>query len=189
MRKPSPYHKYIAAAFAVKVMISIPLGAAMAQTPRLDELFDRLSTQDLAGWQSIVEQIQTEWSRSGSPALDLLLRRGTDAIEAKAYDQAIAHLTALTDHAPDFAEGFNARATAYFLAGLYGPSLADIHRVLVLNPRHFGALTGLAIISNETGDPQTAYAAIRRAVALNPNDPDLQALLDRLKKQVRGVEL
>ena len=56
---------------------------------------------------------------------------------------AIEHFTALIDHAPDFAEGWNARATAYYQTGDFGPSIADIGQVLTLNPRHFGALVGL----------------------------------------------
>lgn len=186
MRRTRIIAKHTVAALAVQVMISLP-SPAPAQT--LDELFGQLSQPDLSQWERVVDRIQAEWSRSGSPAMDLLLQRGRDAIEAEDFDAAIAHLTALTDHAPGFAEGYNARATAYFLAGRYGPSLGDIRKTLTLNPRHFGALTGLAVISNELGDYRTAYAAIREAVALNPHDPDLQTLYEQLEKRVRGVEL
>jgi len=186
MRLVHTFAKHIVAALAVKVMFSLP---AVAGGPSLDDLFDRLAEPGLTHWEGVVDQIQTEWAKSGSPAMDLLLQRGHDAIEAENYDEAIAHLTALTDHAPGFAEGFNARATAFFLAGRFGPSLAAIRRTLVLNPRHFGALTGLAVILNETGDTKSAHAAIREAVALNPHDPDLQKLFERLEKEVRGVEL
>ena len=66
---------------------------------------------------------------------------------------AIEHFTALVDHAPEFAEGYNARATAYFQNGQYGPSLEDIRQTLMLNPRHFGAMSGLALILEELGRP------------------------------------
>lgn len=186
MRLRSPFAKHIVTALAVKVMFSLP---AAADTTALDDLFARLQDPSLQSWEGVVSQIHALWSKSGSPAMDLLLTRGEAAVEAENYDEAIAHLTALTDHAPDFAEGFNARATAYFLTGLYGPALADLRRALALNPRHFGALTGLAVILDETGDSKAAFAAIERAVALNPHDPDLNALFERLQKKVRGVEL
>jgi len=186
MRRMIQFAKHIVTALAVEVMFSLP---AAADSAALDDLFDRLAQPDLPSWEGIVNEIQSHWSRSGSAAMDLLLTRGRDAIQAEDYATAIAHLTALTDHAPDFAEGFNARATAYFLAGLYGPALADIRRTLALNPRHFGALTGLAVILDETGDAQTAFGAIARALALNPHDPDLENLHERLEKEVRGVEL
>ena len=72
-------------------------------------------------------------------------------MEAQEYDVAIEHLTALTDHAPDFAEGWNARATAFYLIGEYALAVADIERALALNPRHFGAMSGLAFILEEIG--------------------------------------
>src|SRR5690606_3470319 len=98
---------------------------------------------DNAEWRLAEADILREWSKSGSPAMDLLLKRGREAMEAGDLKAAIEHLTALTDHAPEFAEGWNARATAYFLAGAFGPSVDDIRHTLALNPRHFGALAGL----------------------------------------------
>jgi tetratricopeptide (TPR) repeat protein len=94
--------------------------------------------------------------------MDLLLQRGKDAMAAGDFPAAIEHLTALTDHAPDFAEGFNARATAYFQAGQLGPSIEDIARTLTLNPRHFGALSGLGMIFEDLGRPEKAQRFTRR---------------------------
>jgi tetratricopeptide (TPR) repeat protein len=102
---------------------------------------------------------------------------------------AIEHLTALTDHAPDFAEGWNARATAYFHAGLYGPSLADIQRTLALEPRHFGALSGLGLIFEELGRKEQALAAWRLAHAIHPHSPGINAAIERLEREVSGTDL
>ena len=74
---------------------------------------------------------------------------------------AVEHFSALIDHAPDFAEGYNARATAFFLRGQYGLSLNDIQETLARNPRHFGAIGGLALILEELGRPEDALAAWR----------------------------
>jgi tetratricopeptide (TPR) repeat protein len=121
--------------------------------------------------------------------MDLLLQRGRDAMEAGDLTAAIEHLTALTDHAPDFAEGFNTRATAYFQQGLYGPSLKDIARTLALNPRHFGALMGLGTIFEEMGQPQRALEAYRAAHAIHPNEPDLIGAIERLERDLSGITL
>ena len=174
------------AALAAIVMYSMPLAA---QTKALDELYAELADPGLKGWQQVEQQIWSEWSQSGSPAMDLLLDRGRTAMEAGDWQAAIEHLTALTDHAPDFAEGWNARATAYYHAGQYGPSLADIRRALVLDPRHFGAISGLALILEELGHPEDALKAYREVLAIHPHRPNLKETIERLEKEVGGTAL
>lgn len=186
-------NRIVAAIFAalfIAVWISFPL-AARGQTPNaeLDGLFERLQAPGAADWQTVEAEIWRQWSRSGSPAMDLLLERGRQAIQEGDFQAAIEHLTALVDHAPDFAEGWNARATAYFQAGLYGPSLADIERVLALEPRHFGALSGLAMILEEIGRPAQALEAWRAAHAIHPNAPGINEALQRLERQVSGTDI
>ncbi|MEO1308135.1 MAG: tetratricopeptide repeat protein [Pseudomonadota bacterium] len=141
------------------------------------------------GWKQIEQTIWIEWSKSGSPSADLLLRRGRDAMEEDEIAVAIEHLTALTDHAPDFPEGWNARATAYFRAGLYGPSLEDIHRAISLNPRHFGALSGLAIILEELRYETEALEAYRAVQAIHPHRPNIKDAIERLEKKLEGRAL
>ena len=121
--------------------------------------------------------------------MDLLLDRGRDALGEGDTTLAIRHLTALIDHAPDFAEGYNGRATAYFQAGRFGLSLEDIRQTLTLNPRHFGAMTGLAIILEELGKPDEALAAWREVEKLNPNREGLSDAILRLERQVEGEAL
>jgi tetratricopeptide (TPR) repeat protein len=172
------------------VLLFCPLAsAAGAQTPKLDELFAELSTADQKEAGRIEQQIWSEWSKSGSPAMDLLLERGRMAMQEGDLDAAIEHLTALTDHAPDFAEGWNALATAYFQAGEYGPSIEDIGRTLTLNPRHFGALSGLGMIFEELGDPERAIDAYKAALAVNPWLDGVKESLERLDAEAAGQEL
>jgi len=160
-----------------------------AQSEELDRLFEELAAADDTSWQAIEQNIWREWSKSGSPAMDLLLKRGRSAMQAGDWALAIEHLTALTDHAPDFAEGWNARATAYFQAGLYGPSIADIEKTLALNPRHFGAMSGLARILEEIGYPKEALEMYRNVVAIHPFRPDINTAIERLEKDVGGTDL
>lgn len=175
----------VAAFFALWVFS----GAALAEDERVDELFDLLAQDNLPNWQVIEDEIWLEWSKSGSAAMDLLLQRGRDAMESGNFPDAVEHFTALTDHAPEFAEGYNARATAYYRLGLYGPSLADIQKVLQLNPRHFGALAGLGSIMEEIGEGERALQAYRAAVAVHPHKPSLQDAVERLERVVTGDQI
>ena len=169
-------------AFAVAIA-ALPLRADEA---RLDDLFAALGAADAPGWEAIEEQIWAEWSRSGSPAMDYLLDRGRSALGADDPQAAIEHLSALVENAPGFAEGWNARATAFFEADRLGLAMADIARALALEPRHFGALTGLGLILEETGDVAGALGAYRAALAIHPHRPDLREAVGRLEAELQG---
>lgn len=166
-------------------------GGARAQDAGdgLDDLFDalRVAGPDDAG--AIEDRIWMEWSKSGSPAMDFLLDRGRDALEAGDTGAAIDHFTALIDHAPDFAEGYNGRATAYYQQGLYGPSLEDIRQTLARNPRHFGAIGGLALILEEIGEPDGALEAYRALAEIHPQRDGLAEAITRLERQVEGSDI
>ena len=153
------------------------------------ELFDRLQSATEAEAPRVVQEIKAEWSKSGSAAMDLLLRRGREAIEKGDYPLAIEHLTALTDHAPQFAEGYHARAEAYFRADLYGPALDDLEKTLALNPSHFDAIFGLAVMFQEFGELRKAAELYRKVLALHPNHDNAREALSRLKRDGIGREL
>jgi tetratricopeptide (TPR) repeat protein len=104
-------------------------------------------------------------------------------------EEAIEHFTALIDHAPDFAEGYNARATAYFQTGDLGPSVSDIAKTLTLNPRHFGALSGLGMIFEQLDEPDKALEVYQAALAINPHMPDVKDAVKRLETQLAGQDL
>lgn len=167
----------------------LAVSASQGDDSDLDPLFEALRDADPSAAAEIENRIWQEWSRSGSAAMDLLLERGRSALEAGEAELAIEHFTALIDHAPDFAEGYNARATAYFQEGLYGPSLADIRQALILNPRHFGALAGLAMILEEIGEQEGALEAWRAVEAIHPLREGVRDAIERLEKQVEGVSL
>lgn len=172
---------------AVAAALTLTAPVVAAQEPaRVDELLSLLAQPDNEGWRRIERQIITEWSRSGSAAMDLLLQRAREAMRADDMPAAVAHLTALTDHAPDFAEGWNLRATAWFRSGQLGPSLADLERALTLNPHHFGALAGLGAILSETGDKTGALRAYKAALAIHPHLEQVSRAAERLETELAG---
>ena len=164
-------------------------GPALAQTDTLDSLFDKLAEAEPEEAGRIEGQIAAQWSKSGSAAMDLLLRRGEDALEAGDFKLAAEHFTAAIDHAPDFAEAYNGRATAYYLQGLIGPSLDDLRRTLDLNPRHFAAMRGLAILLEELGRPEDALEVYGEIRALHPHLDGVEAAMDRLELELTGQTL
>jgi len=109
------------------------------------------------------------WSRSGDEAVDRLLAQGVAAMEAGRYSEAIEIFSEVIRRRPDFAEGWNKRATAYFLAGELDASRADCDEVLKRNPQHFGALSGYGLIRFRQEDYEDAIAWWQRALAVNPN--------------------
>lgn len=155
----------------------------------VDDLLAQLKTADEHNAPLIEAQITAEWSKSGSPAMDLLLQRGADAIEAGNPTRAVEHFTAAIDYAPDFAEAYNGRATAYYLTDDIGPALADLQTALTLNPQHFGAMKGFAIMLEELSRPEDALTVYRQVLAIHPQDADVAGAVDRLVKSLEGQTL
>ena len=177
--------KHIVAAVGVAVLLCSPV---LAQD-RSDELLESLRTATPEQAKAAERDILREWSRSGSAAMDLLLKRGRDAMAVGEFAVAIDHFTALTDHAPGFAEGFHARATAYYRAELYGPALDDLETALALNPDNFNAIFGLGVLFEEFGDNRRAADLFRRVLALNPHHENAEKALEQLKSEGIGRTL
>ena len=178
------------AAFLATVMFSLPAGAVLAaDQTRLDDLFAQLQRAEERDAHKIADEIELEFSKSGSASADLLLKRGNDALESGDYGAAIEHLTALTDHAPDFAEAWHLRALAYLNAELFGPALADLERALALAPRHFGAIETLGYLLEALERPEMAHEAYGRVLAIHPHHKDVHAAMERLGPQIGGHDL
>ncbi|TFL17987.1 tetratricopeptide repeat protein [Jannaschia formosa] len=173
-------------ALAIGYATSAPAQEVLSEDP--DVLLNRLGTltapEDAVEARRLSREIEERWSHSGSAAMDLLLERGRDAIEAEDWPRAIAHLTALTDHAPDWAAAWNLRATAFFLTDRYGPAISDIEQALILEPRHFGALAGLGIIMDQLGEQEKALEAFRRAQQVFPAEENVNAAIERLEREL-----
>ena len=155
----------------------------------LDELYAELQAVSPEQSARVAEQIRRAWSRSGSASMDLLLKRGRDALEEGEWATADEHFTALTDHAPDFSEGYVGRAMARFQMDRIGPAVADLEAALALNPRHFDAIRGMAAIFEQLDQPELAYRAYEEVLLLNPGDTEVQEALARLETRVRGRTL
>lgn len=164
-------------------------GAAQAQEVDTQALLTELADPETQNWEQVERKLRMEWSKSGSPAMDFLLMRGREAMQDQNWDRALEHFTALTDHAPDFAEGWTNRATVYFQQKLYGPALQDIARALTLNPNHFEALSGLAVILEEVGMREQAYEAWQMLAEIHPHRPETKAALERLGQEFGGAPL
>ncbi|MCR8546389.1 hypothetical protein M4578_01010 [Salipiger sp. P9] len=169
-------------------MFSLP-PAAFAQD-RAGELLEELGGADTqAAAERLEKALYLEWSKSGSAAMDLLLKRGRDALEVNDVTSAIDHLTALTDHAPAFAEGWHALALAYYQAEMFGPAMDALEHVLALNPEHFGALRGVGAVHEQLGNDALAYDAYTRVLELRPFDDEVTEALERLAGRVQGIEI
>lgn len=166
------------------VMLAVPAGAA-----DIDTLYDRLKTASAADAPRVEAEIEREWQQSGSAAMDLLLQRGQDALALGDPELAVAHLSALIDHAPEFAEAYNSRAAAFYQQGDFGPAIDDVAHALTLDPRHFTAITGLATLLEAMDRPAAALDAYRMALAIHPHLDGAQETLERLEAETAGQEI
>ncbi|HEU0257860.1 MAG TPA: tetratricopeptide repeat protein [Burkholderiales bacterium] len=127
------------------------------------------------------------WSRSGNAEIDRLMALGSQAMQAGRHSEAIGVFSRIIETKPEFAEGWNRRATVYYLAGQYDKSIADCHEVLKRNPRHFGALSGMGQIHVQLEDYENALRWYRRALEVNPNmlgvEMNIRLLEEKLKDQ------
>lgn len=155
-----------------------------------DELFSRLGkTDDPEEAAGIIAAMERLWLRSGSDTSDLLMTRAMQAFGADDYSDALSLLDAIVVAQPDWAEGWNKRATVRFYAGDLDGSAADIAETLKRNPRHVGALMGLAAIFEQTGLKDQALQVYERALKIAPHYGPLNESADRLKAALSGERL
>jgi tetratricopeptide (TPR) repeat protein len=121
------------------------------------------------------------WSRSGDAAVDRLLATGVEQMSAREGELAVQTFTEVIQRQPDFAEGWNKRATVYYLMGEYQKSLADCDEVMKRNPYHFGALSGYGMIYLQLDQPAKALDYFQRALKVNPNLDSINQTVEMLK--------
>lgn len=175
------------AACALIVALGGPLGANSG--PEVAELLSDLRSAEGTEAKKIARDIEIRWSNSGSATANLLLKRGEDALDGEEWSKAVEHFTALTDHAPDFAEGWHGRAKAFFNQGLYGLALEDLKQTLALNPDNFAAIYGLGLIMEQIGKPDEAFDAYQILLNLYPAHEKALEATARLERHVNGEEL
>jgi tetratricopeptide (TPR) repeat protein len=169
--------------------------ASLPQVPKdrahgLDFLFGALkAAPDEDSAKHVEARIWALWSQTSSDTTALLMQRSKVAMEAKHLDVALKLLDAVIKLHPDYIEGWNRRATLYYMQNDYRHSLEDIEQVLVREPRHFGALAGLGMIMQELGDDRRALDAFRKALANNPHNEHSPDLVKTLTEKVEGRDI
>ncbi|QFT67136.1 Tetratricopeptide repeat protein [Labrenzia sp. THAF35] len=154
---------------------------------RLDELFANLAKSDNPKEaERISREIQMLWMDSGSDTVDVLMSRAGKAIQADDHALALDLLDTVVILKPTYAEGWNRRATVHYMTEDFGKSLVDIERTLALEPRHWGALSGLAIIQRRLGFESEALATFRRALEVNPSLENATKAVNDLEKEAEG---
>ncbi|MDQ8726904.1 tetratricopeptide repeat protein [Bradyrhizobium sp. LHD-71] len=153
----------------------------------LDFLFGALkAAPDEASAKHVEGRIWALWTQTPSDTTMLLMTRAKTAIERKQPEVALKLLDKVVRLKPDYVEGWNRRATIYYLQNDYAKSLADIREVLKREPRHFGALAGLGMIMQEVGDDKRALDAFRKALEINPHIEKLPEMVKSLTEKVEG---
>jgi tetratricopeptide (TPR) repeat protein len=183
--------KHLMAWMATAAVLHFALPADVAQAaqdnPALDGLFTRLKSEGDPRTARIVEAaIWQIWLQSGDPEVDKIMQRGIGAMNDRDLSAALAAFDEVVERAPDFAEGWNKRATVHYFLQNYDQSIADIQRTLVLEPRHFGALSGLGLVSLAMGQEVQALQAFEEAVKIYPSMHGLKDQIKELRERVKG---
>ncbi len=173
-------------ATAATLTFAVPVQGAQ-NDPRLDTLFEELrdapTKEDAA---LIEERIWKVWLLSGSGAVDAHMLRGLQAMGAGDNDAALAAFDKVVAAQPDFAEGWNKRATVNYLLGRFDAAVIDIQKTLALEPRHFGALSGLALINLALSREREALKAFEAALRIHPNLPGADTHIRELRQKIQG---
>jgi tetratricopeptide (TPR) repeat protein len=180
-----------------KTLVAVALAVGLACAPlacladqkdsRLAGLFEQLrqaqTPREALLLESAVWQI---WSEIEDDDVAFLYRRGVEAMSADRPDDALGFFTEVTKRAPDFAEGWNKRATVLFIMGEYAGSVVDVERTVALEPHHFGALSGLGLINLQLGREAAALKAFEAALKVHPYLSGARQRIKELRDKLGG---
>lgn len=156
----------------------------------LDALFQRLAeASDADEATGIAAAIERVWMESDSDTASLLMSRAVSAQEAGHLPLALTLYDKVLALAPDWAEAWDKRATTRFLGDDLEGAMADLQKTLQLEPRHFSALVAVGFIRERQGQNKRALDAFRKALALNPQQPEIKAIVDKLQIEVEGRDI
>lgn len=178
----------ITAAILAGALLSATIhdGRADQNDPRLDSLFGLLKTASNPIEGRLVEvQVWEIWLASDDAEVNRLMESGVAAMNGADYGEALKAFDRMVELAPAFAEGWNKRATLFYLMGDLEASMADIDRTLALEPRHFGALAGLGLVEMRREHEEEALAAFERALAVHPQMTGPRANAAYLKRRIQ----
>jgi tetratricopeptide (TPR) repeat protein len=189
MTSPKPIGSKIIMFLATAMLLLAYAPANADQTdPKLDTLFAALQTSlSNANAASLEREIWAIWTRyPDDQAINRQMDRAIKMMNAGRLDDAEAMFSAIISRKPAFAEAWNKRATVRFFRGDDAGSANDILQVIKLEPRHFGALSGLGMIKVRVGDLQGALQAYRAAQRINPFLPNIEVIIDKLGQKLNG---
>ncbi|MGX5845670.1 hypothetical protein ACWGTO_01185 [Mesorhizobium sp. PL10] len=160
---------------------------ALTKEARLDQLFADLKRErNEKAAERIAGRIWGEWFQSGSASIDLMMQWSQKAMDDQKFDVALDFLDQVVTLQPKYAEGWNRRATVHYMMKNFGKSMSDIDQTLQLEPRHFGALSGLAQIMAATGHKQSALEAWQKVLAIYPMMRSAQDQVATLSEDLAG---
>ncbi len=179
--------------FVIVNLLLLVIASAAARADQnsamLDPLFSELAAAQNAVAAMVLEQkIWRIWLASGDEDIDRELEAGISAMSGGRLEDAIRHFGTVIEMAPGFAEGWNKRATAYYLNDQPVKSMQDIRQTLDLEPRHFGAISGMGLIFLQTGDEAAALQAFEEVLKIHPKAPGAsQQVLELREKLGQGI--
>ena len=188
---PRAHLARVLASMFVAASLAGPMAAsADQQDPRLGELFVALSeAPDSSTALTIESAIWRIWLDGGDSDLNGLMVQGIEAMSAQRFRDAAGRFTELILAAPAFAEAWNKRATVYYLMDRFEDSVRDIERTLALEPRHFGAISGMGLIFLERGDEEGALDAFEKVLEIHPNARGARFQVERLRERLQGTRI
>ncbi len=188
--REDPAAKAKVRAEALKKALAPKPEPAVLRQQALDELFKRLgAADDPEAAQALAEAIRHVWMQSQSDTAALIMQRAALATEARNYPLALSLLDKVVSLEPAWAEAWNERATVRFLSDDDEGAMADIDRVMKLEPRHFGALRGMGAILQRAGLEKRALEAYKKALEIYPAQPDLKDAVEKLTLEVNGRDI
>ncbi len=157
--------------------------AAVGDRRAVPALVHTLAAADLALVHLAERALWEIWCRTGNPEIDRLLQAGIEALSQQALDRAVELFSQVIEREPEFAEGYNKRATARYLQGEYLRSIADCEATLERNPYHFACLSGQGLCHLALRQFRQAEACFRKAVEIHPR---LEAARHNLRLMVQA---
>lgn len=167
------------------IALASPLASADQTDQALPKLFDELQTADSAQQAlSIEAKIWKKWYERDDEDGGSNMSAAVEAMTAGRYTIALNLLNALVEEHPDFAEAWNRRATLFYLLGEFEKSLADIQHTLTLEPRHFGAISGIGLIMLQLGEDERALHAFEQVLNISPKNPGAAKNIKELEEKL-----
>lgn len=183
--------------FAILALAALSLaplsstGVADQNDARLGPLFEILlnAPENSPDAHAAQETIWAIWLEAPTASGRILMKQGLQQMHQMDHTGAITTFSALIEFTPNFAEAWNKRATLHYLQGNFADSLADIDETLKLEPRHFGAQSGMGLVFDAMEEWEAAIDAYEKALRINPHMPQIATRLEQLREEMKGREL